>query len=158
MTGLSSIWHRMPQSRAILARLEEAEFVRVKELAIPADRDAFHPLTDRAGRALDRLDALRSEATSKEIGFTFASTQAPYDGERCRAWVALNTAAPTVFEVLRDEFAARLRAERQRDVLARSLPRVTMPVDVTDARMFPEINAAAEWARTRPDLQAEWDA
>src|SRR5690606_15491980 len=69
MTGLSSIWHRMPQSRAILARLEEAEFVRVKELAIPADRDAFHPLTDRAGRALDRLDALRSEATSKEIGF-----------------------------------------------------------------------------------------
>jgi hypothetical protein len=56
-----------------------------------------------------------------------------------------------------EKAAARLRAKRQRDVLARSLPRVTMPVDVTDAGMFPEINAAAEWARARPDLQAEWD-
>lgn len=106
-SGLSSVWHRTPAAAAIIARLPEAEVARVGKLAIPVDYEAFQPLTDRAGKALDRLEALRIEMVSREIGFTFAEAQHPYDEARSRAWVALCREAPTVFEALRDEFAAR---------------------------------------------------
>lgn len=113
-SGISSVWHKMPQSAAVIARLHEAELARSRVVGIWHDSETYNPLTERAGRHLERLDALRSEAVSKEIGYTFADTQAPYDDARCRAWVALYASAPTVFEVLRDAFAAReARAARK---------------------------------------------
>jgi hypothetical protein len=105
--GLSSVWHRTPEAAAIIRRLPESEVARVKQLAIPVDYEVYQPLSDRAGKALDRLEQLRTDAVSAEIGYDFASTQEPYDDARCRAWCALYSAAPSVFEVLRDAFAER---------------------------------------------------
>lgn len=106
--GLSSVWHRTPEAAAIIARLPESEVVRVKQLAIPVDYEVYHPLSDRAGKALDRLEGLRIDAVNREIGYTFAEAQTPYDEPRCKAWVALYGEAPSVFDVLRDAFLLRL--------------------------------------------------
>lgn len=106
--GLSSVWHRTPEAAAIIRRLPESEVAAVKQLAIPVDYEVYHPLSDRAGKALDRLEQLRTDAVSAEIGYDFAATQEPYDDARARAWVALYSAAPTVFDVLRDAFVERV--------------------------------------------------
>lgn len=108
MSTLAQSWHRTPSAAAIISRVKEAEVARVSQLSIPVDYEAFAPLTDRAGEQLDRLEAIRTDMVSRTIGYTFADTMKPYDEARAKAWLAVFGQAPTVFEVLRDEFAGRV--------------------------------------------------
>ncbi len=111
MSDVAKDWHRKPQARAILSRLREAEFRRGERLGVLDDGDTYFPLTERARRYAERLDALRREAVTAQLGYNFTQAQEPYDAARTKAWCGLLISIPTVFEVLCAEFAA--QAERE---------------------------------------------
>lgn len=48
-------------------------------------------------------------------------------------------------------------SHRERRTGGRVLPRVSLPVDASDAGQFPNISAASEWAQGQEQLQREWN-
>lgn len=125
MSNTAKDWHRTPQARAIIARLREAEFRLATRICIPVDEVAYAPLTDRAARHIERLEAIRRCATNAELGYTYSSVSGggmglpvgevagPYDAAKSRAWIEHWEATPSVSDALYEAFQVRAAAERE---------------------------------------------
>lgn len=98
-------WHHAPAARAILAGLTPADLCIALERPIPGpDHFRFAPLSEKACRACERLEALRRAAVDALAGFSFASTAEPYDAGARARWLDTAQALPTLEDALSERF------------------------------------------------------
>lgn len=99
-------WHHTPQAQAILTRINPAS------LTTATRNDAIRP--DRYTRADERTEAkleqVRRDHATATVGYTFESTQEPFDAEACGRW--LEALGPSVETVLVELSTSRVELGR----------------------------------------------
>lgn len=105
MLSPTTPWHRDAAAEVILSDLTSADLCISLERPIPGlDHFRFAALTEAACEAFERLEALRRAAIDERAGFTFASTQDPYDPVAGALWLDTAHDVATVEDALIERF------------------------------------------------------
>jgi len=107
---LAHLWTTSAKARVALSRIKAADFRTGSVPGIQGavyDRTELRPCTDAGWAVHGRLEAIRNEAVSAELGHTLDAAMEPFNEARASRWLDLRASIPTASDAVAAELARR---------------------------------------------------